>query len=36
MGVLAWVAFWVTITLQGLLVLRATHTNLSELARHSE
>jgi len=36
MGVLAWIAFWSTLTLQGLLVLRATRTSLSELASHSE
>jgi uncharacterized protein (TIRG00374 family) len=36
MGVLAWIAFWVTLTLQGLVVLRSTHTSLSELASHSE
>lgn len=36
MGVLAWIAFWATFTLQGLVVLRATHTSLSELAHHSE
>lgn len=36
MGVLVWFVFWVTLTLQGLVVLRSGHTSLSELARTSE
>ncbi len=36
MGVLVWFIFWLTLTLQGLLVLRAAHTSLSELTHTSE
>jgi hypothetical protein len=36
MGVLVWFVFWLSLTLQGLLVLRSAHTSLSELAHTSE
>lgn len=36
MGVLAWFAFWLCLTLQGFVVLRSTHTSLSDIVRTSE
>jgi len=36
MAVMVWFVFWLTLTLQGLLVLRSTHTSLSELVHSSE
>jgi uncharacterized membrane protein YbhN (UPF0104 family) len=36
MGVLAWFVFWITLTLQGLLMLRFEPTNLAEISRTSE
>jgi hypothetical protein len=35
-AMLVWFVFWITMTLQGLLVLRGAHTNLSEITRTSE
>lgn len=35
MGVLVWLAFWLTLTLQGLFFLRSSHRSLADLARHS-
>jgi uncharacterized protein (TIRG00374 family) len=36
MAMLVWFVFWICMTLQGLLVLRGAHTNLSEITRTSE
>jgi hypothetical protein len=35
MGVLVWAAFWVTLTLQGILVLRASRITIAEMMRRS-
>ena len=35
MGVLVWAAFWLTLTVQGLIVLRVSHTSIGELTRRS-
>jgi uncharacterized membrane protein YbhN (UPF0104 family) len=36
MGVLVWLVFWLTLTLQGFWVLRRAHTSLSQLTRQPE
>jgi hypothetical protein len=35
-GMLVWFVFWVTLTLQGLLVLRSSHIHLSDITRSPE
>lgn len=35
MGVLVWAAFWLTLTLQGVVVLRASRTTIAEMMRRS-